>query len=213
MDFRCKVKDVSSDDFYDRMGFRVHQVNTQMSVNDVASTLWLRREYHDHSGRNCMRQWSKVQPVCDHRWDPGYNTGDDTSRPDPSQGNKKKKQLNVHNFIFFSSQAFCTITKKRLGIAWQWTLQVALCRGISPAKGDSPNMWSCRELCSQNEVPQPGWQGKDSILDSVFYFRPTKEKRRQKCRSRGETKGQSSESNTLWSWPRLYDWEHALGLK
>lgn len=39
MDFRCKVKDVSSDDFYDRMGFRVHQVNTQMSVNDVASTL------------------------------------------------------------------------------------------------------------------------------------------------------------------------------
>lgn len=39
MDFGYKVKDVSSDDFYDRMGFRVHQVNTQMSVNDVAPTL------------------------------------------------------------------------------------------------------------------------------------------------------------------------------
>lgn len=33
--FGHHVEDVSSDDFHDRMGFRVHQLNTQMSVDDA----------------------------------------------------------------------------------------------------------------------------------------------------------------------------------
>ena len=94
-------------------------------------------------------------------------------------------------------------------------MQVALCRGISPAKGDSANLWSCRELYSQNEVPQPGWQCKDSILDSFHISDPPKRREDENVDQGGKHKNKAPSQTSLLTKTLCMTVtnEHASGLK